>query len=291
MQEYIDNYCSYLTIDKHYSKNTISSYRRDLNKLDGFLHKNIHSISSNDLKKYLKYLSEEGMTAKTIARNVSCVKSFYKYLMIEKVITNNPSDSISLPKINKTLPKVLNEEDVNKLLDVNLIDNYSYRNKAMLEVMYATGLRVSELVNLKVYDIDLNNAYIRTMGKGSKERIIPLGSKAIDALLVYLNNYRSSLIKKETNDYLFLNNHGKKMTRQGFFIIIKKIADEKGIKIDISPHILRHSFASHLLKYGADLRSIQEMLGHESITTTQIYTHISDESLKNTFNNCHPHGN
>ena len=278
-------------VDKHYSKNTVSSYRRDLNKLDSFLHKNIQAITQNDLKNYLKYLSKEGMTSKTIARNVSCIKSFYKYLMIEKVITNNPSDSISLPKINKNLPKVLNEEDVSKLLDINLIDNYSYRNKAMLEVMYATGLRVSELVNLKVYDIDLNNAYLRTMGKGSKERIIPLGSKAIDALSIYLNEYRSSLIKKEITDYLFLNNHGKKMTRQGFFKIIKKIADAKGIKADISPHILRHSFASHLLKYGADLRSIQEMLGHESITTTQIYTHISDESLKSTFNDCHPHGN
>ena len=291
MNKYIEEYCNYLLIDRHYSSNTIESYKIDLNKMSNYLNKNIKSITSDDLRDYLKYLKNEGMSTKSIARNTSCIKSFYKFLMIEKVISNNPADSINLPKINKSLPKVLSEDEVNLLLDVDLTDNYAYRNKAMLELMYASGLRVSELVNLKVYDIDLNNALLRTIGKGSKERIIPLGNMAIEALNRYINDYRSSLLKKDVTDYLFLNNHGKKMTRQGFFKIIKKLAQEKGIKTPISPHILRHSFASHLLKHGADLRSIQELLGHESITTTQIYTHISDESLKKTFNDFHPHGN
>ena len=291
MNIYIEKYCDYLLIDKHYSKNTVESYRRDLEKINKYLNKDIKSISSDDLRKYLKKLKEKGMSTKSIARNTSCIKSFYKFLMIEKIIINNPADNINLPKINKSLPKVLSEKEIELLLDIDLKDNYSYRNKAMLEIMYASGLRVSELINLKIYDIDINNALLRTIGKGSKERIIPLGNMAINALNIYINEYRSSLLKKEVNDYLFLNNHGNKMTRQGFFKIIKNIAKEQGIKKEISPHILRHSFASHLLKHGADLRSIQEMLGHESITTTQIYTHISDESLKKTFNNFHPHGN
>ncbi len=290
MINYIESFCQYLLIDRHYSKNTIESYKRDLTKLDTFLHKDIKNITTNDLKKYLKYLDQQKESIKSIARNISCIKSFYKYLLIEKIVVDNPSELINLPKIDKKLPPVLNEEEINQLLDIDLIDNYSYRNKAMLELMYATGLRVSELINLKTYDIDLNNALLRTIGKGSKERIIPIGNYALNALKTYILEYRHTLLKKELNDYLFLNNHGKQMTRQGFFKIVKKIADEKGIKTDISPHTLRHSFATHLLKGGADLRSIQEMLGHSNITTTQIYTHISDESLKTTFKEYHPHG-
>lgn len=290
MEKYINDFCQYLLIDRHYSKNTIDAYRCDLEKLNHFLNKDINTISSNDLKKYLKYLDQENESIKSIARNISSIKSFYKYLLIEKIVTTNPSESINLPKMPKKLPTVLNEDEINKLLDIDLKDNYSYRNKAMLEVMYATGLRVSELINLKTYDIGLENALLRTMGKGSKERIIPLGNYALEALNKYINEYRPTLLKKEINDYLFLNNHGKPMTRQGFFKIIKNLANEKGIKKVISPHTLRHSFATHLLKHGADLRSIQEMLGHSDITTTQIYTHISDESLKDSFKKFHPHG-
>ena len=288
MDKYIDEFCNYLLIDKHYSSNTIESYKRDLNKLNKYLKKDINNITREDLRLYIKQL--DGKSTKSIARNISCIKSFYKFLMIEKIVKYNPADNISLPKIKKSLPKVLSEEEVNLLLNIDLKDNYSYRNKAMLEVMYATGLRVSELINLKTYDIDINNALLRTIGKGSKERIIPLGNIAISALNKYINEYRHTLFKKEVNDYLFLNNHGKPMTRQGFFKIIKKLADEKGIKTELSPHTLRHSFASHLLKHGADLRSIQEMLGHSDISTTQIYTHVSDESLKETLKKFHPHG-
>lgn len=288
----IDEFCDYLLIDKHYSKNTIDSYKRDLIKFYEYNASNdLQGIGKDDIKNYLKYLNDENMNERSIARNISALKSFYKFLIIEKVIKDNPVDSISSPKLGKKLPNTLTEEEIIKLLDIKLVDNYSYRNKAMIELMYATGLRVSELVNLKVYDVNLEEAIVKTMGKGSKERIIPIGDYALNALKVYINEYRSTFFKREVNDYLFLNNHGKPMTRQGFFKIIKSLALEQGIKKDFSPHTLRHSFATHLLKHGADLRIIQELLGHSDVSTTQIYTHMSNEQLENTFKQYHPHGN
>lgn len=285
----IELFCNYLLIDKKYSSNTIESYRRDLTKLDTFLNKSITSIDEKDIKKYLKYLTEHEESKKSIARNISALRSFYKFLVIEKVVSNNPLENIELPKLNKALPKTLDEEDIDKLLDINLVDAFSYRNKAMLELMYASGLRVSELINLKVHDIDLDMALVRTIGKGSKERIIPIGDYATEYLKKYLTEYRDSMLKKEYNDYLFLNNHGKKMTRQGFFKILKAIAYEKGINKELSPHTLRHSFATHLLNHGADLRSIQELLGHSDISTTQIYTHVSNQELRKNYDEYHPH--
>lgn len=291
IQDYIDMFCDYLKIDKHYSDNTIDSYRRVLDKFDNYTKKNINKINKDDIKDYIKHLNIDQQSEKTVAQNISCLKSFYKFLLTEKIISINPLETISMPKISKTLPSTLTEDEVNKLLDINLTDNFSFRNKAMLELMYSSGLRVSELINLKTYDINLNEGIVRTIGKGSKERIIPIGRFATEALSNYINDHRQSMFKKEINDYLFLNNHGKKMTRQGFFKILKKIALEKGIKKNFSPHTLRHSFATHLLKYGADLRTIQELLGHSDISTTQIYTHVSNEKLKDTFKNFHPHGN
>ena len=285
----IDDFCNYLLIDKHYSSNTIESYKRDLIKFYDFIKKDLKNVDKNDVKDYLKYINN--MNERSVARNISTLKSFYKFLIINKYIKDNPMDSISSPKLGKKLPNTLSEEDINKLLNIKLKDNFSYRNKAMLELMYATGLRVSELINLKVYDVNLDEALVKTMGKGNKERIIPVGDYAINALKIYINEYRSSLFKKEINDYLFLNNHGKIMTRQGFFKIIKKLAIEQGIDKDFSPHTLRHSFATHLLKHGADLRIIQELLGHSDVSTTQIYTHVSNEELEDTFKKYHPHGN
>ena len=287
----IDEFCNYLLIDKHYSNNTIESYKRDLTKFYVYIDKDLKKVSKDDIKDYLKHLYDDNMNERSIARNISTLKTFYKFLNITKIINNNPVDSISSPKLGKKLPNTLSEEDINKLLDIKLIDNYSYRNKAMLELMYATGLRVSELVNLKVYDVNLEEAIVKTMGKGSKERIIPIGDYALNALKIYINEYRSSLFKREVNDYLFLNNHGKPMTRQGFFKIIKKLASEQGITKEFSPHTLRHSFATHLLSHGADLRIIQELLGHSDVSTTQIYTHVSNEELEDTFKKYHPHGN
>ena len=289
MKQEIELFSNYLLIDKKYSSNTIESYKRDLNKFDEYINKKITSINENDIKKYLKKLTDENESKTTIARNISTLRTYYKFLMIEKKVSNNIMENIELPKLDKKLPKTLDEEDIDKLLDIKLNDNYSYRNKAMIELMYATGLRVSELVNLKIHDIDLDMALVKTLGKGSKERIIPMGDYALYYVKKYLENYRASMLKHDYNDYLFLNNHGKKMTRQGFFKILKNIAQENNIKKDFSPHTLRHSFATHLLNHGADLRSIQELLGHSDISTTQIYTHVSNKQLRNNYDDFHPH--
>ena len=196
--------------------------------------------------------------------------------------------NIDMPKLEKHLPSVLTYEEVDKLLDINITDSFSARNKAILELMYASGLRISETINLKLYDIDLENDILRVFGKGSKERIVPIGTIAVNDLNKYINEYREKMLKNKKNDYLFLNNHGNKITRQGLFKNLKSLLKEKGIEKDVSPHTLRHSFATHLLNNGADLRSIQELLGHSSIKTTQIYTHVSSEHLKEQYKS-HPH--
>ena len=200
----------------------------------------------------------------------------------------NVANKIENPRFYKKLPNVLSIEEVDMLLNIELKDEFSYRNKAMLELMYATGLRVSELINLTINNIDLEENIVRCIGKGNKERIVPIGQTAIKYLKIYIDNYRDKLKKRTLCDKLFLNNHGKQMTRQGFFKIIKKIAEEKNIKKQISPHVLRHSFATHLLNNGADLRSIQTMLGHTNLSTTQIYTNINNETLKENYELYHP---
>lgn len=290
INECIEKFIEYLIIDKKYSENTVKSYKNDLKKYETFMKNiNIQNIKENHIKNYLKYLKDNNNDNRTINHNISTLRSFYKFLLIEKIIKDNPMEYIEMPKTKKSLPKTLSIEEIDKLLDIKLTNSFSYRNKAMLELMYSSGLRVSELVNVKIHDIDVSNCIIRIMGKGKKERIVPLGDYAIKYIDIYLKEHRNKLIKRELNEYLFLNNHGKKMTRQGFFKILKQLAREKNIKTDFSPHTLRHSFATHLLNGGADLRSIQEMLGHESISTTQIYTHVSKEQLKENYNNYHPH--
>lgn len=290
IDDLINKFTEYLIIDKKYSENTIKAYNNDLKKFKNFFkNKDINKIDETSIREYLKYLNKENNDTRTISHNISTLRSFYKFLLIEKILKNNPMEYIELPKTKKTLPKTLSIEEIDKLLDINLTDSFSYRNKAMLELMYSSGLRVSELINVSIHDIDTSNCIIRIMGKGSKERIVPLGDYAIKYIELYLREYREKLVKRELNDYLFLNNHGKKMTRQGFFKILKGIAREKNIKTEFSPHTLRHSFATHLLNGGADLRSIQEMLGHSDISTTQIYTHVSKEKLKENYNNFHPH--
>lgn len=289
LDEYINLFCTYLLIDKNYSSNTIGSYRTDLENFYKCIKREIDDIDVNDIKTYLKYLKDSNHSERSIVRNVSSLKSFYKFLIINNYINKNPMENISTLKLSKKLPSILSVEEVEKILDIKSVDNYSIRNKAMLELMYASGLRVSELINLKTYDIDTVDNIVRTMGKGSKERIIPIGDYANEALINYLK-IRYTFLKKEVNDYLFLNNHGKQMTRQGFFKIIKKIAKDNNIQKDISPHTIRHSFATHMINNGADLRTIQELLGHSDIATTQIYTHISSKQIKNNFENYHPHG-
>lgn len=295
MNEYEDilnDFCDYLKIDKRYSDLTVESYRTEIKGyLDFFKEKNIKvkDIKNSDIKDYLAYIKKSETSERTLAHNVSVIRTFYKFLLTLKIIERNPTEFLELPKLRKKLPTVLSKEEVEKLLDIDLTDCYSYRNKAMLELLYSTGLRVSELVNLELSNIDLENCTLKTIGKGNKERIIPISDYALYYVEKYINEYRGSMLKKGVNNYVFINNHGNVMTRQGFFKIIKKLAVEKNIKTPISPHTLRHSFATHLLDYGADLRSIQEMLGHSNLSTTQIYTHVSSEHLKDNYNSSHPH--
>ena len=286
----IEEYKKYLLIDRHYSENTIKSYINDLSTFISYLnnHKlDAINVDHNIILNYLKSIND--LDERSIAHQISVLRGFYKFLILENYIKVSPMENIDLPKLTKKLPNVLSIDEVDKLLDINLNDMYDYRNKAMLELLYATGLRVSELINIKLEDIDIYNSLVKTVGKGSKMRIIPFGSYATMALEKYILEYRSKFIKKEATDYLFLNNHGKKMTRQGFFKILKNLAKEKGIN-ELSPHTLRHSFATHMLSGGADLRSIQEMLGHANLSTTEIYTNISREDLKNNYHSTHPHG-
>lgn len=288
-EKYIEEFIDYLRFEKKYSENTISSYKRDLNKTNTYIKKDFAKLNKKDIQNYIQKISKSE-NASSVSRSISTLKSFYKFLELNKYTSLNPLTTITNPKTVKKLPKILSEEEIEKLLDINLKTDFDYRNKAMLELMYSSGLRVSELINLNVNDIDLSNASVRIFGKGSKERIIPLNDYAIDALNNYILTHRRSLFKHGESNYLFLNNHGNKMTRQGFFKILEKIAKEKGIKSELSPHTLRHSFATHLLKHGADLRSIQELLGHSDISTTQIYTNITSERLQKNYEEFHPHG-
>ena len=283
---------TYLLIDKKYSNETIDSYMNDLYKYYKYIKQknlNINYIKRKDIMGYTKYLKQNQLSTNSINHNISVLRTFYKFLVISNRFVTDPIEYLEVPRLRKTLPKVLSYDEVKSLLDIDLLNKYSYRNKAMLELMYATGLRVSELVNLKLNDIDLEMDLLRTIGKGSKERIIPIGDYAIYFVKIYISEYRNQLLKENT-DYVFLNNHGKKLSRQSFYKLVKELAIKKNIKTEFSPHTLRHSFATHLLDRGADIVSIKEMLGHSSLSTTQIYTHISNQKLKDEYSKFHPHG-
>lgn len=266
---------------------TVSSYIEDIYLYLKYLEdkKRINSalkIKYPDILDYLRYLDDNNYEKTSITRKIVSIKLFHKYLS-EKYNITNISSKIDKPKTHRKLPNILTIEEVDSLLDIKLNTPFDYRNKAMLELMYSSGLRVSELVELKLKDVDLINGYVKCFGKGSKERIVPIGEIAIEYLKKYIEEYRDSMKKGYYTENIFLNNHGKKITRQGFFLIIKEIANQKKINKNITPHMLRHSFATHLLNNGADLRTIQEMLGHSSITTTQIYTNVSTEILKENY--------
>lgn len=283
----LDDYQYELKMVKHKEENTtINSYAEDIYKyLEYTESKHINNalnIKYENILDYLKYLDNNNYKVSSIARKITSIKSFHKYLSE----TNNIEDvslKINIPKFYRKLPNILTIEEVDNLLDINLKSPFDYRNKAMLELMYSSGLRVSELINLKLSDIDLDNNYVRCFGKGNKERIVPIGEVAIEYLKIYINEYRDSMKKGYYTENIFLNNHGKNITRQGFFLIIKQIAKEKDIDKNITPHMLRHSFATHLLNNGADLRTIQEMLGHANLSTTQVYTNVSTDILKENY--------
>lgn len=266
---------------------TVESYIEDIYKYLEYIEKNKHiynalNIDSNSIINYLSYLDKNNYEKTTIVRKIVSIKLFHKYLN-EKYNIPDVSTKIDKPRVRRKLPNILTIEEVDNLLNIQLNNAYDFRNKAMLELMYSSGLRVSELVELKIKDIDLDNGYVKCFGKGGKERIIPIGEIAVDYLKKYIYEYRDSMKKGYYTENVFLNNHGKKISRQGFFLIIKEISKEKKIEKNITPHMLRHSFATHLLNNGADLRTIQEMLGHSSITTTQIYTNVSTDILKENY--------
>lgn len=289
----IEEFNKYLLIDKKYSNETIASYTNDLEKYAAYIADNgfdLNQMTRKEIMKYVSYLKQNNLSNSSINHNISVLKSFYKFLVIEEYFVTDPTMYLESPKLRKALPQVLSYEEVQKLLDVDLCDHYSFRNKAMLELMYATGLRVSELVNLRINDLDLEMDLVRTMGKGSKERIIPIGEYASLYIKEYLVNHRNCLLKKQNTDYLFLNNRGTRYSRQSFYKLVKELAIKKGIQTEFSPHTLRHSFATHLLDRGADIVSIKEMLGHSSLSTTQIYTHISNQKQKEEYKRFHPHG-
>ena len=274
-EELINRYLDYLKYERNLSFNTIKSYSNDLQqfaKTHDFL-----KVTPMDSKRYLEKLN---LSPKSQAHTITVLNSFYLFLINESVIKTNPFAQIHQPKLPKYLPEYLTEEEIDKILDINLNNSYDYRNIAMLETLYATGMRVSELVNLEMVNLDLDNALVRIMGKGSKERIIPLTDIAIKRLQIYIKDHRPQLLNNKNSNYVFISRNQKNISRQAFFKIIKTICQSKGINKNISPHTIRHSFATHLLAHGADLRIIQELLGHEDISTTQIYTHLTNTQIK-----------
>lgn len=285
------DFIQYCLFEKGLTDRTTKSYQNDLMVYMDFLMERgiftVKNITSDDIKAFLKVRSKSESTS-TVAHNLTVIKNFHKYLLKEDIVKDDVSLFISRPKLQKKLPRALSIEEVDMLLDIPLVTPFDYRNKAMLELMYGAGLRVSEAVSLTINQVDLEHGLLRIMGKGRKEREIPIGEYGIYYLKLYLEQ-RCFLIKKGRQvDALFLNNHGKQITRQGFFKILKSLLIEKGLNPDLSPHTLRHSFATHLLSRGADLRSIQEMLGHSDISTTKIYTHVSDEKVEADYKKYHP---
>lgn len=285
MPDNLKEYENYLKFEKNYSMNTINSYLSDIKEYQEFKKGDILSSTKEDILAYLKTI--KSLESTTISHKISSLKSFFKYYQKREKIKINPLANIKSPKIAKKLPTYLTLEEVSKLLDVEIKSPYDARNKAILELLYSSGIRISELCNMQTSNYNSYECIIRLIGKGSKERIIPLGDYAISVLEDYINNYRSKINKKNINS-IFINNRGDAVSRQFIFKVIKKECLKKGIRKNVSPHTLRHTFATHLLQNGADLRIIQELLGHENISTTQIYTHVSNQELKNDYQKFFP---
>jgi integrase/recombinase XerD len=288
-------YENYLKLEKSLSENSIAAYINDINKLVDFLNINQKKVAPEKvklqhLKSFVEWLNERGVSPRTQARTISGIKSFYKYLLIEGKISSDPTALLESPKIGRKLPDILSMEEIDRLIDaVDLEKPEGQRNKAMLETLYSCGLRVSELVNLKLTNLFFDQGFIKVEGKADKERLVPVSNRAIGEINKYLDGYRANLkIDKDSENILFLNRRGKKLSRVMVFTIIKNLAQKIDLDKKISPHTFRHSFATHLINGGADLRAVQEMLGHESILTTEIYTHLDRDYLKNTIHQYHP---
>lgn len=295
MKDHLQDFIHFLIVERGLANNTVVSYERDLKRYLQYLEKveqinDLNEVTRVQIVQFLALLKDEGKSAKTLARHVASIRAFHQFLLREKAVDQDPSVHIESPKMERSLPKVLNMAEVEALLDFPIKDDrFGLRDKAMLELLYATGIRVSELIGLNTGNVHLSMGFVRCIGKGNKERIIPIGETAIKALQQYLKEGRPQLVsKKHRDDALFLNHHGRRLSRQGFWKILKKITNEVGIEKELTPHTLRHSFATHLLENGADLRAVQEMLGHADISTTQIYTHVTKTRLKDVYNQFHP---
>jgi len=294
VKELIQQFLDYLSVERGLAPNTIESYGRDLRAFSDFFEKrglkSLDATTHKDIAEFMWSEKEKGLSANSISRALVAIKVFYRFLLKEQVIKQDPTSILDSPKLWKRLPDVLGIEEVEKLVTKpDLKDLFGIRDRAILELLYATGIRVSEMINLNLGDLNLDVGFLKCIGKGSKERITPLGKKAKEALARYLQNVRPKLAQsKSHNNGLFLTRLGKKMTRQMVWKIVKKYARLCNIKKDITPHTLRHSFATHLLERGADLRIVQELLGHANISTTQIYTHVDKERLKAIHRKFHP---
>lgn len=294
-QSGLTGFKSYLRLERSLSANTVEAYMHDVEKLHQFFNstsedKKLNSITSNDLKDFLVWVNKLGMLPPTQARVLSGLKAFFKYLVLENLIPIDPSALLESPKTSRKLPDTLNILEINSMIDaVDLSKPEGMRNKAMLEILYGCGLRVSELTGLKISNLYLDIDFIKILGKGNKERLVPIGSDAIKFLRLFMNEIRIHIaVKPGKEDFVFLNKRGNPISRVMVFLIIKDLAEKAGIKKNISPHTFRHSFATHLIEGGADLRAVQEMLGHESITTTEIYTHLDRDYLRETIIQFHP---
>lgn len=291
----LKSFITYLRLEKSLSPNSIEAYENDIKKLLSFLHLNdskkaISHQNLQDLQKFIHWLAEIGLSARSQARIISGVKAFYSFLLLEKQIETDPTELLELPRLGRKLPETLSLEEIDAMIaQIDRSKAEGERNKAILETLYSCGLRVSELIGLKISNMYADESFIRVLGKGDKERLIPIGSQALKQIDLYLNEVRVHLnIEKGHEDFVFLNRRGKQLTRNMIFIIIKDLAERAGIRKNISPHTFRHSFATHLVEHGADLRAVQEMLGHESIITTEIYTHLDRTFLKKEIWNHHP---
>jgi integrase/recombinase XerD len=295
MKEYLKHFLHYLSVEKGLARNSLEAYERDLTAFIQYMTENqklqrVDQIDRIHIVHYLMHLRQVGKASSTVARTMTSIRGWFKFLAQEQVIRTNPAMYMDSPKMDKKLPKVMSLEEVERLLEAPKTDEPTgVRDKAMLELLYASGIRVSELVSLNVEDLNMGMGFVRCIGKGSKERIIPLGRMAIDWVDRYMQTARLKLLgDRRTDNALFLNRNGQRLTRQGFWKIIKHYAREARIDKDITPHTLRHSFATHLLENGADLRAVQEMLGHADISTTQIYTHVTKARMKEVYNQAHP---
>jgi len=292
---FLKSFLTYLKLEKSLSPNSIEAYENDIRKLISFGLLQNPQISLKDfqlkeLQSFLQWLNNLGLSARSQARIVSGIKAFYKFMMLEKVIENDPTELLDLPKLGRKLPETLSLAEIDAMIaEIDRSKPEGERNKAILETLYSCGLRVSELVDLRISNLYFQDSFVKVLGKGDKERLVPIGQQAIHQIQLYLDEIRIHLdIQKGFEDYVFLNRRGKKLTRNMIFLIIKDLAERAGIHKNISPHTFRHSFATHLVEGGADLRAVQEMLGHESIITTEIYTHLDRGFLKTEILDHHP---